>query len=167
MRFPNVKRGRARRPNSARRLAVGNASIIGRRVTIGLDVSDRYSRLCVLDARGRIEREDRIRTTPEAVGDWSTGYRSARVVLEVGPHSPWLSRLLKRQGHEAVVANPRRVRLIAEAERKSDRIDAETLARLGRADPKLLRPIEHRGERRSGTWHSCGCARDWCARARS
>jgi SAM-dependent methyltransferase len=45
-----------------------------------------------------------------------------------------------------VVANPRRVRLIAEAERKSDRIDAETLARLGRADSKLLRPVEHRGE---------------------
>jgi transposase len=67
-------------------------------------------------------------------------------VLEVGPHSPWLSRLLKAQGHEVVVANPRRVRLIAEAERKSDRIDAETLARLGRMDPKLLRPIEHRGE---------------------
>jgi transposase len=67
-------------------------------------------------------------------------------VLEVGPHSPWLSRLLKAQGHEVVVANPRRVRLIAEAERKSDRIDAETLSRLGRMDPKLLRPIEHRGE---------------------
>ena len=125
---------------------MSKASIIRRRVTIGLDVSDRYSHLCVLDARGRVDREDRIRTTPDAVGVWFAGYRSARVVLEVGPHSPWLSRLLKEQGHEAVVANPRRVRLIAEAERKSDRIDAETLARLGRADPKLLRPIEHRGK---------------------
>jgi transposase len=111
-----------------------------------LDVSDRYSRLCVLDARGRVEREDRIRTTLASVGAWFKGYRHARVVLEVGPHSPWLSRLLKQQGHEVIVANPRRVRLIAEAERKTDRIDAETLARLGRVDPKLLRPIEHRGE---------------------
>ena len=125
---------------------MSKASIVRRRVTIGLDVSDRYSHLCVLDARGAVEREDRIRTTPGAVGEWFSGYRRARVVLEVGPHSPWLSRLLKRQGHETVVANPRRVRLIAEAERKSDRVDAETLARLGRADPKLLRPIEHRGE---------------------
>jgi transposase len=115
-------------------------------VTIGLDVSDRYSRVCVLDARGRVEREDRLRTMPEGVRAWFAGYAQARVVLEVGPHSPWLSRLLKAQGHEVVVANPRRVRLIAEAERKSDRIDAETLARLGRMDPKLLRPIEHRGE---------------------
>ncbi|MCE7894753.1 MAG: IS110 family transposase [Sorangiineae bacterium PRO1] len=116
-----------------------------RRVTIGLDVSDRYSHLCVLDTRGGVEREDRMRTTPEAVSAWFARYANARIVLEVGPHSPWLSRLLKTQGHDVVVANPRRVRLIAEAERKSDRIDAETLARLGRADPKLLRPIEHRG----------------------
>jgi transposase len=115
-------------------------------VTIGLDVSDCYCRVCVLDARGEVEREDRIRTTPAAVGSWFARYARARVVLEVGPHSPWLSWLLKGQGHEVVVANPRRVRLIAEAERKSDRIDAETLARLRRADPKLLRPIEHRGE---------------------
>lgn len=119
---------------------------IRRRVTIGLDVSDRYGRTCVLDARGRVEREDRIATRPEAVAAWFSGYARARVVLEVGPHSPWLSRLLAAKGHEVVVANPRRVRLIAEAERKSDRIDAETLARLGRADPQLLRPIQHRGE---------------------
>ena len=109
-------------------------------------MSDRYSQVCVLDARGQVEREDRIRTTPDAVRDWFAGYRKARVVLEVGPHSPWLSRLLTAQGHEGVVANPRRVRLIAEADRKNDRIDAETLARLGRMDPALLHPIEHRGE---------------------
>jgi transposase len=111
-----------------------------------MDVSDRYSRLCVLDARGQVEREDRVRTTPDAAGAWFASYANARVVLEVGPHSPWLSRLLKTQRHEVVVANPRRVRLIAEAARKSDRTDAETLARLGRADPKLLHPIEHRSE---------------------
>jgi len=125
---------------------VSKATTIRRRVTIGLDVSDRYCRVCVLDARGDVACEDRLRTTPAAVRSWFGRYAHARVVLEVGPHSPWLSRLLKGQGHEVIVANPRRVRLIAEAERKSDRIDAETLARLGRADPRLLRPIEHRGE---------------------
>lgn len=122
------------------------STTIRRRVTIGLDVSDRYGRVCVLDVRGQVEHEDRTRTTPEAVGEWFSRYANARVVLEVGPHSPWISRLLLAQGHEVVVANPRRVRLIAESERKNDRIDAEMLARLGRADPKLLRPIEHRGQ---------------------
>jgi transposase len=67
------------------------------------------------------------------------------VVLEVGPHSPWASRLLAACGLEVVVANPRQVPLIARGGRKSDSIDSENLARLGRMDPKLLRPIRHRG----------------------
>jgi transposase len=66
-------------------------------------------------------------------------------MLEVGTHSPWLSRLLADLGHEVIVANPRQVRLIAESDRKRDRADAELLARLGRLDPDLLRPIRHRG----------------------
>jgi transposase len=45
-----------------------------------------------------------------------------------------------------IVANPRRVRLIAENDSKSDGFDAELLARLGRVDPQLLHPIVHRGE---------------------
>jgi transposase len=49
-------------------------------------------------------------------------------------------------GHEVIVANARRVKLIAKADRKTDRVDAETLARLGRVDPNLLAPIEHGGE---------------------
>jgi transposase len=68
------------------------------------------------------------------------------VILEVGTHSPWVSRLIAAGGHEVIVANPRRVRLITAAGRKNDRIDAVTLARLGRADPALLSPIRHRGE---------------------
>jgi transposase len=68
-------------------------------------------------------------------------------VLEVGCHSPWISRQLKAEGFEVIVANPRRVRLIAESDKKSDRFDPEQLARLGRLDPGLLSPIVHRGER--------------------
>ena len=68
------------------------------------------------------------------------------MVLEVGTHSPWVSRMLAGMKYEVLVANPGRVRRIAGKEDKSDRIDAELLARLGRADPRLLRPIEHQGE---------------------
>jgi transposase len=66
-------------------------------------------------------------------------------VLEAGTHSPWLSRVLAAAGHEVVVAQARQVRLIYQSPRKSDRVDAETLARLGRLDPALLAPIQHRG----------------------
>jgi transposase len=48
-------------------------------------------------------------------------------------------------GHQVVVANPRRVQLIAASTRKDDRVDARTLARLARIDPQLLSPIRHRG----------------------
>jgi transposase len=44
------------------------------------------------------------------------------------------------------VANARKVRLIYASKRKRDEIDAENLARLARLDPKLLYPLNHRGE---------------------
>jgi len=53
--------------------------------------------------------------------------------------------LLGELGHRTIVANPRRVQLIAKGKSKSDRVDAELLARLGRVDPQLLSPIQHRG----------------------
>ncbi len=114
-------------------------------MTVGLDVSDTLSHLHVLDEEGRMVEESRVRTTVPALERRFSELPSSRVVLEVGTHSPWMSRLLADLGHEVIVANPRRVRLIAESDRKRDRTDAELLARLGRIDPGLLRPIQHRG----------------------
>jgi transposase len=71
---------------------------------------------------------------------------SSRVALEVGTHSPWVSRHLAGLGHEVIVANPHKLKLITQSVRKNDRIDAQTLARLARVDPQLLSPIRHRGE---------------------
>jgi transposase len=59
---------------------------------------------------------------------------SSRVALEVGTHSTWVSRLLAGNGHEVIVANPHKVKLITQSLRKSDRIDAQQLARLARVD---------------------------------
>jgi transposase len=58
--------------------------------------------------------------------------------------------LLARWGHEVIVANARQVKLISQSSRKDDRLDAQTLARLARVDPKLLRPIRHRSETAQG-----------------
>ena len=114
--------------------------------TAGLDVSDRYTQVYVVDAAGQRVEETRIRTTSAAVQRWCTGRPRMRVVLEVGTHSPWLSRLVAAGGHEVLVANARKLRLIYQNDRKSDRLDAASLARLGRLDPTLLAPIRHRGE---------------------
>jgi transposase len=57
-----------------------------------------------------------------------------------------VSRVLEECGHEVLVANARKVRLIYANKHKRDEIDAENLARLARLDPKLLYPLKHRGE---------------------
>ena len=113
-------------------------------VTIGCDLGDKKSELCVLHADGRVERPKPVRTTPEGMEAFFR-QPGAHVVLEVGAHSRWVSKLLKELGHTVTVANPRRVQLITASDRKSDRQDAELLARLGRADKSLLSPVEHRG----------------------
>lgn len=114
-------------------------------ITFGLDLGDRISRYCELDAAGVVLAEGRLSTTPAGLRQHFAGRTPCRIVCEVGTHSPWVSRLLASCGHEVLVANARQVRLIYAGDRKSDRIDAETLARLGRLDPRLLRPIQHRG----------------------
>jgi transposase len=115
-------------------------------VTVGgLDVSDRYTYICLVNASGDVVDEGRVPTTPEALGRRFGGLPRMRLVLETGTHSPWISRLLEECGHEVLVANARQLRLIAQSDSKNDRADAETLARLGRLDPALLKPIRHRG----------------------
>jgi transposase len=113
--------------------------------TVGFDLGDRRSRLCVLGEGGEIE-EAQIETSREAIEEFLSGRSRCRVVMEAGSQSPWVSRLVTGLGHEAIVANPRKLHLITKSERKSDRLDALTLARLGRADVGLLHPVRHRRE---------------------
>jgi transposase len=113
-------------------------------MTIGVDLGDRKSHVCVLDAAGEVVEESRIATTPKALRSRFEGLASTRVALEVGGHSPWVSELLGEVGHEVIVANARKLRMIFQSDSKNDRFDAEQLARVARLDPKLLYPIEHR-----------------------
>lgn len=112
---------------------------------IGLDVSDEYTRLCAIDESGEIVEESRLRTTSVALRKRFERLERTRIALEVGVHSPWISRLLTELGHEVLVANARKLRMIYENDRKNDRTDAQLLARMARVDPKLLSPIAHRG----------------------
>ena len=115
-------------------------------ITIGMDLGDKTSRYCVLGDSGEKVSEGSVATTRKAMGQKFSGMRRCRVALEVGTHSPWLSRLLSSLGFEVIVANARQVQRISASSRKNDRMDAELLARLARVDPQLLRPIRHRSE---------------------
>jgi transposase len=121
-----------------------SSNISQQKLTIGLDLGDRNSWYCVLDEAGRIQLEQRVRTTAKGLQEVFGGMPRSRIALEIGTHSPWISRLLKQWGHEVIVANARKVRLIGESRKKDDRLDAQTLARLARIDPELLYPVQHR-----------------------
>ena len=117
------------------------------RTTIGVDIGDRYSHLCLLDTEtGDVVEEARIATKRAAFERRFSGNEPMRVAIEAGTHSPWISRLLEERGHQVLVANTRKLKLIYGEGRKTDRLDAENLARLARLDPKLLAPLRHRGE---------------------
>src|SRR6266851_6031416 len=119
-------------------------------VTIGLDLGDKSSRYCVLNEAGQVVLERSVGSSKKAMTQVFGAIPRCRIALEVGTHSPWISRLLTKLGHEVIVANARQVKLISQSSRKNDRMDAQTLARLARVDPWLLRPIRHRGEAAQG-----------------
>jgi len=114
------------------------------KLIVGLDVSDEYTQVCVLDRAGDVVEQSRVRTSPAHMRRRFTCSQPMRIALEAGPHSPWLSRLLAELGHEVIVANARKLRMIYQNDRKSDRADARLLARVARLDPQLLGPLQHR-----------------------
>src|SRR6266404_1335335 len=114
------------------------------KLTIGVDLGDRWSFYCVLDEAGKIILEQKVSTTPEAMKETFERIPRSLMALETGTHSPWVSRLLKELGHEVLVAHAQKVELISKSNRKDDRHDARTLARLARIDPELLGPVRHR-----------------------
>jgi transposase len=100
----------------------------------------------VLNQAGEFVEETRLPTTKEALEREFGGQPRMRIAIEVGSHSRWVSRELRGYGHEVIVADARKLRLIYQNPRKSDRVDATYLAKLVRLDVSLLGPIRHRGE---------------------
>ena len=125
------------------------------KLTIGLDLGDRFSWNCVLDEAGEVVLEQKVATTPKAMKEVFGGMPRSRLALETGTHSSWVSRILSEQGHEVIVAHARNVRLIGESGKKDDRLDARTLARLVRIDPQLLAPVKHRSAQAQADLMAC------------
>src|SRR5215469_1195421 len=101
-------------------------------VSIGIDLGDRTSRFCMIGREGEVVEEGSVATTSKGMAQKFGAVSRCRMGLEVGTHSPWVSRLLSSFGHEVIVANARELRAISHSNSKDDRMDAELLARLGR-----------------------------------
>ena len=119
--------------------------------TIGVDVSDKRSKICVMTKEGgerRVLVETTCPTTKEGFSECFAKFdRSWPVVFETGTHCRWMKRHFEDMGFKALVANPAEVKLITDSNAKSDRGDARKLARIALADAEMLRPVRLRGER--------------------
>lgn len=114
-------------------------------ITVGMDLGDKSHSICVMQDANKI-MECELTNTAKAVEKFFKKYPGATVIIETGTHSPWISRLLEKLGMQVLVGNTRKLRAIWDNTQKSDVRDAEMLARIGRFDPQLLSPIQHRGE---------------------
>jgi transposase len=101
----------------------------------GIDVSLECSSVCVVDANGRILREAKVASEPEALIAWfgSIGFGVERIGLEAGPLSQWLFAAMKASGLAVELLETRHVRDAFKAMPvKSDRNDARGIAQLMR-----------------------------------
>ena len=119
--------------------------------TIGADVSDRTTKICVMTKAEGGERRIVVETTcattkagfEEALSKFD---RSWPVVFETGTHCRWMDRLFKEMGFKTIVGNPGKIPSITKSNTKNDRNDARELARLAIADPAMLHPVFLRDE---------------------
>src|SRR6267142_5204045 len=101
----------------------------------GIDVSLECSSVCVVDGNGKIVREGKVASEPDALINWlrSLGYELNRIGLEAGPLSQWLFAGMKAAGLAVELLETRHVRKAFEAMPvKSDRNDARGIAQLMR-----------------------------------
>jgi transposase len=101
----------------------------------GIDVSLECSSVCVVDASGKIVREDKVLSEPEALIAWfgALGFGLSRIGLEAGPLSQWLYAAMKEAGLAVELLETRHVRAAFKAMPvKTDRNDARGIAQLMR-----------------------------------
>lgn len=98
---------------------------------VGLDLGDRFSQACGVDAEGGRVVERKVATTAAGLEKFFKALPPSRVVLEAGTQARWVSDLLTEIGHEVKAVQPRKMRRIYENESKSDVVDARELAEAG------------------------------------
>ena len=113
------------------------------RETIGIDLGDKVSRYCIINQEGEVVEEGSFRNQTSSI-EKHFGDQPRQIALEAGAQSAWISRELKKLGHEVIVANPRDLKWITASDTKNDPVDARKLALLARTDTRLLAPVEHR-----------------------
>ena len=113
---------------------------------IGMDVGDRTCSYCIRTAGREIILEGTVATKAEAIVEAFQGLKRQTVVIETGTHSRWIAQLLELLGHEVIVANARKLKMISENNQKSDKVDSRLLSELGCCNPNWLHGVYLRSE---------------------
>ena len=111
-------------------------------VAVGLDVSVRETSVCVVDETGKLLKEARVPTEPEAIASLLAkgGFACKRVGLEAAPMSQWLYAELAAAGLPVICVEAQHMRSALSAQRnKTDRNDASGIAQMMRVG--LYRPV--------------------------
>jgi transposase len=99
-----------------------------------IDLHARYSEIRIVDAEGRVIREQRIVTSRERLVAVFRDQDGVRILLETGTESEWVAQALEQAGHEVIVADPNFAPMYGEIRRKvkTDRRDVAALAEANR-----------------------------------
>ena len=101
---------------------------------VGLDVHKRACYGTITDQEGTIYKQGKFASSPEGLKAFMEGVDEAKIAMEAGYCWQPLYDALKEKGYDVRLAHPKRVKAIAEAKVKTDKVDARTLATLLRAD---------------------------------
>jgi|SRR5689334_19497380 len=149
-----------KRTNVATLSDLGKQKTTGR-MTVGIDLGDRRCHFCVLNDQAQVIASGSLPTTATVFRREFAALPPSLIAIEAGAHSLWVNQVLKLCGHEVLVGNPRKIRLITESDRKSDRADAQNLAR-----GYCWHPFSIAARKNKSSYPSFVPAMSWCALAR-
>ncbi len=102
---------------------------------VGVDLHQRFCYLTAVDARGKLVRQGQVVNEGAALRSWLGSLPGPRqVVVEASGFWPAFARAVSPELERLVMVHPQRVKAIAAAKLKNDRVDSETLAHLSRCD---------------------------------
>jgi transposase len=146
MKKNNKKETKREQEKAAAAIVSGLAQREANSLVIGIDLGDRISNYCVCTREQERIAEGTVASTPQGMADFFQGLKRQRITMETGTHARWVATLLELLGHEVIVGNSRKLKLITESNQKSDKVDARLLSRLGCTGTDWLYPVYQRRE---------------------
>jgi len=96
---------------------------------IGVDLHKKSITVCVMDEKRKVlARKTLACTQTKEIVEFFRQFRPFKVVVEATASYPWFVELVEPLAEKVVLANPKKLRVIAESTKKTDRLDAQVLA---------------------------------------